>query len=695
MTERDIPESWYHTRSRESDEMTRLSRNQHISKTYNSGGPATGSTSKSVKRSKNSNSEQIPSENQPKDNFPTSVNSGKFPGWLKSWVLWTFLLTLVPGGIAFVSTAMLLKLPSAPNCPSIFWPLASASVRLHCAQLAASKQTVKDLLQAISFVKEMPKSHPLRGEIDRNIEQWSRDILQLANQSFQAGKLQQAIATAREVPEDVAAYELVEKEISEWLSIWSKAEGIYEEAEAELREQHWHQAFMIAAKLLRVDNKYWATVKYDEMNRLIVTAREDGDKLAKAKDLAETGLIDNLLKAINLAESISRESYVYQKAREVIPEYGREILEFAQAKLDKQNADEAIEIAQKIPATTGLEREITDFVTLAEAQRNAWNGTISGLETAIYSAQQIEPTRPGYEKAQKLIASWQVEIEDISRLEKARLLANQGTVSDLTAAIAEAELIPVSNPRGKEAKQEIDRWVARIQTIEDQPYLERAEQIASFNDISSLQTAIAEASQIGRGRALYEEARRKIAMWTDQIQRIEDQPYLEQAQAMARSGDLPAAIAIAQQIPPRRALSGEARTAINDWQREIRARENWKRAREVALIGTPETLIEAIKVANRVPRRSSIRYDVNIAIDQWSLQLLDIARAQSISDIPRAIETAKLIPRYTTAYSTAQEQIRAWQEFLNPQPVVEPSFPLPEFEEPSTNLQRTIEGQRY
>ncbi|MFM6255829.1 MAG: chromosome segregation ATPase, partial [Dolichospermum sp.] len=89
-------------------------------------------------------------------------------------------LTLIPGTVGFLAISMLFKLPSAPNCPQIFWPLASASVRVHCARLAASKQTVNDLLQAIALVKQLPENHPLREEINRFLEQWSRDILQLA-----------------------------------------------------------------------------------------------------------------------------------------------------------------------------------------------------------------------------------------------------------------------------------------------------------------------------------------------------------------------------------------------------------------------------------------------------------------------------------------------------------------------------------
>ncbi|MBW4559742.1 MAG: chromosome segregation ATPase [Mojavia pulchra JT2-VF2] len=680
MTERDIPDSWSQAKARDPDKMTKLPRTQKFGKNRLFGIPATGSNSKSVKQQTQNNSEGLPFNNQTGQTVSPNKISSKLPRWMQNWVLWLVLLTLIPGGIGFLAMSMLLKLPAAPNCPTIFWPLASESVRLHCAQLAASKQTVNDLLQAIGLVKQLPQNHPLRGEADRFLERWSRDILQLADQSFQTGNLDEAIATARKIPDDLPAYQTVEEQINKWQSIWSKGEEIYQQAEDELRQRHWQSAFMLSAKLLRVDNKYWASTKYDELNRLIATAREDGEKLAKAETLAKSGVVDNLLQAIKLAESIGQSSYVYQKAQESIPAFGRKMLELAQTKLDKRDADTALDIVRQIPDNTGLQTQIEDFISLAEAQRSAWIGTVSGLETAISQAQQIDSSRPVYNKAQQLIARWQLEIEDVARLEKARILASQGTVNDLTAAIAQVQLIPSSNPRATEARQELGRWQAEVETIQDRPFLERAEQIALLEDVSSLQAAIAEAGQIRNGRALYPEARRKIRTWTAKIQRIQDQPYLDQARDLAQTGNLPAAISVAQQISSSgRALAGEAQAAINDWQGQIRARETWQKARETALIGTPEALTEAMRLAERVPARNILRMDANVAIDQWSQQLLEIARSQGLSDIYRGIETAKLVPRGSAAYRAAQEQIRTWQQFLNPAPAPEPQpfEPLP------------------
>ena len=189
-----------------------------------------------------------------------------------------------------------------------------------------------------------------------------------------------------------------------------------------------------------------------------------------------------------------------------------------------------------------------------------------------------------------------------------------------------------------------------------------------------MQTAIAELNQIRSGRALYPEARKKMRLWTAKIERIQDQPYLDQAKALADSGNLTTAISEAQKIASSgRALSGEAQSSIDTWQDQIRAKDSWQKAKQVAVTGTPEALSEAIQLANRVSSRNSLRLDVNIAIDQWSQQLLEMARSQSEVDVAKAIDTAKLIPRGSSAYTDSREQIRTWRQLMIPKSPPSPS----------------------
>ena len=629
---------------------------------------------------KNINSEALPHKQLGVPNTPTSPKfepSGpahaKKHQWWKNWLFWAIAAGLCSTSAGFIAVAVLLKLPTAPNCPSIFWPLASASVRIHCAQVAANKQTVADLLQAIALVHALPKNHSLRPEINRYLQQWSLDLLDLADEQFQAGDLREAIAIAKKIPLDISITQAVQQRIARWQSVWSEAESIYAAAEAELPEQRWHRAFMTAVRLLNVGNNYWATTKYEELKNLIETAREDANKLLKAEDLVARGGVTNLLAAFKLLDGIGKSSYIYQQAQKMIPDLGRKMLDLAQAALDRENASEAIEIANQIPAIPKLESEIQDFITLTEARRSAWADTVSGLEAAIATAQRIDVDRPSYKQAQELIARWQLEIEDVKHLDRARELAMPGTMPDLMAAIAEASLIPETNPRIAEAKQDIARWQQQVETFEDQPRLTRAEELALAGDITSLQAAINEASQITRGRALYRQARRKIRTWTSQVQTIQDQPYLDQARELAANDNLPAAITAAQQIRPGRALYGEAQAAVNDWQSIIQARQNWQEAQQIAQEGTPDALERAIRLADRVPVTNPLRSEANPAINEWGQRLLTIALDRGAYDIPGGIAIAQKIPRSSDAYQAAQAQIAQWQNILNPPPI-EPSL---------------------
>lgn len=642
---------------------------------------------------------------------------------LHSWKFWVGSSAVVFVGSGVIATALLLRLPAVPNCPAIFWPMASASLRMYCAQLAANKDTIDDLLSAIQLVNELPNDHPLRPEINRSIEEWSEQLLQLCDETFNAGKLDEAIAMARKIPANVPAYTLVEERINNWQSIWSKAEEIYNKAEAELRKQNWPQAFREAVQLLDINNKYWATVKYEEISNIMKTAREDGGKLGKAYSLADEGSLEKLLEAIKVAQSIDKNSRVYEKSREAIQEFSRKLMDLAEEKLEKRDLSGAVEIARQIPEEAKLKEEVADFIELARAQSLTWQDTVSGLESAIAAAQKIAPTRPLYNKAKRLITQWQDSIQNLGYLEKARSLARTGSVNDLKAAISQAEQIDRSKPRWEEAQSEIDRWRGEIETQEDRPYLEKAEMLARSGDANSLQAAINQAGIIGRnralygaaqekiqqwsqqiqeqqdrpileianqlarggspesldaaisqarkigsGRALYEEAQAKIDQWNGQIQEQQDRPLIDNARQLAAMGQYSDAINRAERILPGRALYNEAQDSIEAWKGEIRSRQNLEDAYRYAGSATPETLASAIRAANQVSDSSRLRSEADSMINQWSDQILSLAQQQASYDPQGAIEIARKIPSYAGTYSAAQVQITLWQRQIAPQP---------------------------
>ncbi|MFM7426559.1 MAG: chromosome segregation ATPase [Elainella sp.] len=613
-------------------------------------------------------------------------------------------------GLGVLSATALLRLPTLPNCPAIFWPTASASLRMYCAQLAADKRTAKDLLRAIALVNALPPDHPLRPEINRNIELWSEEILVLSEEAFQAGDLEKAISTARKIPETTPAHTKVESRIAQWEATWKKAEGIYDKAEQFLKDENLRQAFRTATQLLDVGNQYWETTKYREINDLIVATRLDSNKIDKAKGLSEQGGLKNLLAAIKLVEEIKPESHLYVKVQGLITEFSRDMLSLAEAALDRRQYDEALNITRQIPDQAKLGEEIRDFNMIAEAQSQAWGGMVPDLEAAIVAVQRIKSDRPLYGKAQQLISDWQAEIQDVAVLERARQISQPATTGDLRAAIAEAQRIPFGNPRREQAEQEISRWQQQIETSEDQPFLDRATQLANAGNLQAaiteagrinpgralyeeasssidqwttqlqrgqdlplldrarqlanggdLSGAIAAAQQIGGGRSLYGEAQSDISGWSNQLEQSQDQPLLDQARQLARQGDISGAIAVAQRIESGRGLYDEAQGEIQQWRSQTQGQDQLNQAYNAARIGTPAMLAAAIEIAQQVPNSNPARLEANQAIDQWSYQLLQMAQSQAQLNPAAAIAIAERIPANTAAYATAQQQIQSWR----------------------------------
>ncbi|MDJ0662136.1 MAG: chromosome segregation ATPase [Crocosphaera sp.] len=600
-----------------------------------------------------------------------ALRTGQIP-----WQLWAIILIITSGTIGFTATSMLLRLPKSPQCVRIFWPVASASMRIYCAQIEAEQGNVDSFLRAINLVEALPDDHPLRHEINRNVEEWAVAILDIAEQEFQQGKLEAAIQTARRVPTHVQVYEVVEERIEKWRSIWREGEEIFAQVEEELRESNWNIAFREAVRLLSVPNKYWATTRYDDTVNKIQIAQEESSRLDNAYRVLRRGGIDNWLTAIADAEKISPESYAYREAQNLITEAKEKITGYIDDLIDDRRWSSLSDVVNKLPDSLALSEEIADWRTMASAGLDAQSGTVDNLEIAILALEEIDEDRPLYQEAQNLISRFKLEIEDVTHLQEARTLANGGSVDDLNAAIAAAEMVPSSNPRYQEARQEINQWTRTIQLQEDQPILDKARGLAVGGSISDLRQAIAQAQMIGSGRALSDEARREINGWRATIQRQEDQPILNQAIALASGDDYEAAIRAAGQISSGRVLYQEAQSNIRQWQQEIRAQRNLQEAYLIAQPQTPQALVSAMSIVRKIPSSTDAGSQAKQALDRWGFQLLSMAqKLANRSLLPEAVKLARMIPSDSAAYNSAQSQLTVWNKLLEPpKPEIPPSL---------------------
>ena len=447
---------------------------------------------------------------------------------------------------------MLQHQPSKPNCATVFWPFAPASLRIYCAQERASQaHTLEDLMAAIALVDALGPNSPLaQSAINPLINQWSTQVLDLAELAFHDGKLDRAIQFAQRIPAQATVHELVQQRIARWRQIWTQGEAIYQKAEAELKQGEWRRAFSIMIQLLEVDNRYWSRTQYEAFNQRIFTAQEDERTLAKARQLFRKGDQDNLIKAIDLIQQLDSTSVFHKQSRETLNQIALRLVDLAEVALQDRDMFTAIELLELIPQEAKIWADVQEFVEVVYATSSEENPA-AGLEAAIAQVQALPAKNSLYERAQALSLQWQQDIDDAEQLAQAQAEAAGGDPQNLTLAIDQARTIPPNSSYGQEAQQDIDDWLYQLETQEDQPILDRAEQLAAGGGRTALQAAVAQAQQIRTGRPLYGEAQAKISDWQFQLQQLDASPgRVEPAPPTAEGDRVP--VVVDNNRPPAR-----------------------------------------------------------------------------------------------------------------------------------------------
>jgi hypothetical protein len=548
------------------------------------------------------------------------------------WQFWGGVAIAISTTIGIGSFTLLLRQPSVTgsSCEHVFWPFASASFRLYCAETSANKGTLEDLLTAIHLIDGLGKDHPLHPEIGRRIEAWSTQALDLAEISVNQGRLERAITFVQQIPEDTTAYPLVQERVARWRKVWAEGEAVYQKVEAALEDQNWRKAFSIAIGLMDVDNRYWSRDKFQEINQRIIVAQMDDSKLNRARSLLRRDGLDNLKEAMKIARDLPETSDFYKGAQALVADISQALLDLADSALADQDLQFALVAAQEIPEDTPLWNAAQDYIELANAEASTWTDTVADLEAAIARVRAMPPNRPLYAKAQTLIQRWQADIQAVQLLEQAHRFADAGGAQNLQVAISQAQQVPVtaSNVRRKSAQKDLQDWTEQLQTLQDQPLLDRAEQLAAVGGLSDLRNAIGQALQISPGRPLYSEAQTRIQLWNQMLE--------------AATNPLPTSTPIPET--------------------ETSPDQEWMgRANAFAEQGTPQALTTAIQIANQVPIQSAQRAEADQLISQWGEQMLALARTQSQTSLPAAIAIAEQIPSFSSAYQEAQSLIQGWQ----------------------------------
>lgn len=170
-----------------------------------------------------------------------------------------------------------------------------------------------------------------------------------------------------------------------------------------------------------------------------------------------------------------------------------------------------------------------------------------------------------------------------------------------------------------------------------------------FND------AIEQARQVPVGDPAYDQAQADIERWSLVI--------LDLAEGRAAAGDLDAAISAARLVPEDQGETwGQAQAQIQKWEQSRVNRQLLQEAQSLLQPDQATSFQSAIAIAQQIPPDYPESAIAQERIDQWSRDILAIARARAASgQIPSAISAAGLVPPGTSAYDQAQQEIQQWQ----------------------------------
>ena len=340
----------------------------------------------------------------------------------------------------------------------------------------------------------------------------------------------------------------------------------------------------------------------------------------------KTGDLDKLGEALATVESINLETIAWKEAKPDINRWAERALQYSFQKWEEEDIEAAIKIVQLVPPDLAVTPEAKDLLHFGHAQRlansnfNQWApsyGQVYSLLEAIQAVQRISPNSSFYLEAQASIAQWQQKLDDIVKLQSAYGLAQIGYKATYRRAIAKAEQITPERPQRIQAQTLVSHWKKEIQRIEDRPILDKAVQIATTGSKDDLRQAIAQAQKVEQGRALRVEGQTYIAQWQDQIEIIEDQPIMDQAKKLAGNGDLREAIAQAEKVKAGRALYDTAQAAVAKWTTEaeiIEDRPILIRAENLAAI---DHLSAAIDVASQISPDRALYSEALSSIAIW------------------------------------------------------------------------------
>lgn len=326
--------------------------------------------------------------------------------WLGFWlvVMWIVL------GAGFVSTKWLLHRLPPTNCQELL-PMTADSERLYCLQQAVESGGLDELSVAMDFINQWHRDHPLYGEGQRLLREWSESVLDLARAELKSGNLADAVKLANLVPVRSPLYPEAQVQGATWQRDWQKAEEITQQVEAAIATQNWKEAFDLTETLSQSPLDYWRNERATALAGVLSREQSAADTLDNAETLAASRNPDAIARALRLIQDIPADTHIKALAQQKQTQWSRSLLEITAQRLEQEDYKGAIATAQVIPHNDAHYPEAQDWIALSRASETARQDDMSALLDALEVVQQIHPQSPLFPQAKMRAELWQSQIQ--------------------------------------------------------------------------------------------------------------------------------------------------------------------------------------------------------------------------------------------------------------------------------------------
>ncbi|MEM8542586.1 MAG: hypothetical protein AAGF66_01155 [Cyanobacteria bacterium P01_H01_bin.119] len=552
-------------------------------------------------------------------------------GWagILSWIwllFWSGLL-ITAMGLGVGGVILLMDIPPFPNCERL-GRFSSDSDRLLCAETQAASNAPDRLIAALDLVRSWPPEHALYEEAEPLMQTWARDLLAIARSHVHRGQLSEATDMVAHIPPQAEVYEQAQHSLQVWQQEWERGGQIERQVQAAFNNRNWQDALDLSWGVKTFHTDYWVNQRFNHWQQQIAREQAAWKQLQDAQSLGASDQLNDWLEALQLAQTIDLRTRAWTTAQTDINRWSQKVMAYALQLVELGNLNQAIAIVQAVPPDLNLASEGQDLLRYGQAQKrvadlSVWEPKrtdVFNLMEAIAAVEPIQPDSALYAQAQSDLTQWRSRLQDLLRLQAATWVAALGQPAAYEFASQQAARIAANRPARGQAQTLLAHWRQQQERIEDRPHLRQAHQLAQPYTLEALQQAIAEASQIEPGRALRIEAQSWIAEWQANIQIIEDQPILNQANQLARDGQLAEAIQIAQQISGDRALYEKAQAGISDWTAQIQIAEDSPILAEAKDLAYQGSLTRAINLASQIGAGRALYPEAQQAIALWTAE---------------------------------------------------------------------------